>query len=219
MADLSDEQLETILRQRRCTQEQGLLETHKSAVNVVTGSGSPKAVGSTLELDVIISGVKVAAMVDTGAQSSIISRSFLHKVGRQLRMKGTPVPKLQPAFVRLYGKDGTAGQHELNVTAQVTLPVEAGGLWVPTVFLVQPDSTQDCLIGMNAAPAFGLSFLDRQRTPLRAVTADKMTIASVSLIHTRAVPARSRSFVMAEINGEVGVLFSNVRVRSCGVTR
>ena len=63
------------------------------------------------------------------------------------------MPKLQPASVRLYGKGGAAGQHELNVTAQVILPVETGGVVVHIIFFVQPDSTQDCLIGMNAAPA------------------------------------------------------------------
>ena len=75
-----------------------------------------------------------------------------------------------------------AGQHELNVTAQVTLQVEAGGTSVPTVFFVQPNSSQDCLIGMNAAPALGLLFLDRNGIPLRMAGSVPVTTASVNLI-------------------------------------
>ena len=202
VAALSDEQLESILRQRRCTREQGLLDTSEGKVSAVTGSGSPAAVGPILELDVLVGGVAVAAMIDTGAQSSIVSRSFLHRVGRQLRSKGIPVPKLQPASVRLYGKDGAAGQHELDVTAQVTLPVETGGVVVHTIFFVQPDSTQDCLIGMNAAPALGLSFLDKQGMPLRTTSPDNCNSATVNLVHTKAIPARSHSFVEAEVSAE-----------------
>ena len=72
------------------------------------------------------------------------------------------MPILEPASVQSYGKDGAAGQHELNITAQVTLLVADGGVSVPTVFFIQPDSTQDCLIGINVAPTLGLSFFDNQ---------------------------------------------------------
>ena len=128
LSTLSDDQLETVLRQRKCCKEQSLLCTADGQVGTVSAQGSPSAVGPTLELDVCIEGVQVAAMIDTGAQSSIISRSFLHSIGRHLRRQGKQVPKLEPASVTLYGKDGAAGKHELNVTAQVTLSVSAGGI-------------------------------------------------------------------------------------------
>ena len=114
------------------------------------------------------------------------------------------MPTLEPASVRLYGKDGAAGQHELNITAQVTLVVTAGGVSVPIVFFIQPDSTKDCLIGMNVAPTLGLSFLDNQGKPLRTRGSQSLTNPSVNLIQTLPVPARSRSFVEAEVDAELG---------------
>ncbi len=98
-----------------------------------------------------------------------------------------------------YGKDGAAGQHELNVTAQVTLQVETGGISVLTVFFVQPDSSKDCLIGMNTAPALGLSVLDRKGKPPRVAGSVPVSTASVNLIQTKGIPARSRSFVEAGV--------------------
>ena len=109
---LSDEQREEILRPRRC---QGLLNTPDSHMSTVTASGAPTAIGPTLEQDVVVGGVAAIAMVDTGSRSSIISRSLLHKIGRHLGRLSKPVPTLEPASVRLYGKDGTAGQHELKL--------------------------------------------------------------------------------------------------------
>ena len=85
-----------------------------------------------------------------------------------------------------------------NITAQVTLVVAAGGVSVP-IFFVQPHSTQYCLIGMNVAPAVGLSFINNQRKPLRTRGSQSLTNASVNLIQTQPVPTRSHSFVEAEV--------------------
>ena len=104
----------------------------------------------------------------------------------------------------LHGKDGAAGQHELNITAQVTLVVTAGGVSVSIVFCIQQDSAQDCLIGMNVAPTSGLSFLDNQGKPLKTRGSQSSTNASVNLIQTQPVPARSRSFIKAEFDAELG---------------
>ena len=73
---------------------------------------------------------------------------------------------------------------------------------VNTIFFVQPDSTQDCLIGMNAAPALGLSFLIGIGTRLRTTTSDNCNSVTVNLVHTKAIPARSHSFVEAEVSAE-----------------
>ena len=74
----------------------------------------------------------------------------------------------------------------------------------PLFFFIQPDSTQDCLIGMNVAPALGLSFLDNRGKPLRTRGSQSLTNASVNLIQTQPVPARSRSFVEAKVDAELG---------------
>lgn len=73
------------------------------------------AVGPALTLPVRIEGVPVDALVDTGAQSTIISRPMLHEVSKHLRAQGKPLPKLEPPSVKLYGKDGKTGGHQSSV--------------------------------------------------------------------------------------------------------
>jgi hypothetical protein len=53
-----------------------------NAVTVGEESGESTAVGPTVCLAIKISGVDVEAQVDTGSQSTIISRSMLHEIGR-----------------------------------------------------------------------------------------------------------------------------------------
>ena len=89
VTSLSDEQLEEILASKRCQSEQGLLNS-SGQVSAVTAQGPAAAIGATLELDVKIEDVEVTAMVDTGAQSSIISRSVLHRIGGHLKRQGKP---------------------------------------------------------------------------------------------------------------------------------
>ena len=196
---MSDQQLEAIVSSRLCSNEQGLLDSTSVHLGIVHTQGSTQARGATLEqLDVKIEeGVKVEAMVDTGAQSSIISRLVLHKVGIHMKK---PVPKLEP---KLFGKDRRVGSHELNITAQVTLTVEADGVSIPVVLFVQPDSSQACLLGMNAAPAVGLRFLDAKGQPLRKAVMDRSGTSTVSLITCKAVPARAQSFVKAEVSSKL----------------
>ena len=76
-AELSDEQLEEELAKRRLGKEREMLDTTGS-VQVVTG----KAISPTMVVDVEVEGVLVSAVVDTGSQSTIVSRPFLHKVKR-----------------------------------------------------------------------------------------------------------------------------------------
>ena len=66
---LTDGELEDELARRKLEKEQQFLEEEtESSIKTVTG-----AVGPTLLLDVSIEGVPVAAVADTGAQSTIIS--------------------------------------------------------------------------------------------------------------------------------------------------
>ena len=84
----------------------------------------------------------MVSMVDCGSQTTIISRSFLHRVAQRLKSNGKPLPELKMLTVRLYGKDGPNGKNQLPITAQVDLLIKAGGKTV-TMF-VQPDSAQEC---------------------------------------------------------------------------
>ena len=70
-----------------------------------------------------IEGVNIDAtcMLDTGAQSTIISHSALHHIDCRLREVGKKLPSSELSTVRLFGKDGEKGSKELCVTAQVFL--------------------------------------------------------------------------------------------------
>ena len=56
---------------------------------------------------------------------------------------------------------------------------------------------------MNVAPALGLSFLDNRGQPLQSAGTVPTTSAAVNLVQTRAIPARSRSFVEAGVDAEL----------------
>ena len=108
--DMTEEQLEALLSQRRLAKEKQLLaEGTQSSVNTVTAKPTKvgDAVGPTMYIDLEIEGVKVEAMVDTGAQSTIISRALLHEVANNLKAQGRPVPELEKPCARLFGKSAT----------------------------------------------------------------------------------------------------------------
>ena len=130
--DLTEEQLEQMLVDRRLLCEQSLL--HGSATNTIRAEDDElPAVGPTLLLDVSIEGLPVKATIDTGAQSTIISCSTLHAIGR-------PLPTLSKPTVRLYGKDGPGGGRQLTITAQLPLTFTLDGESVNVLAFVQPDS-------------------------------------------------------------------------------
>ena len=120
-----------------------------------------KIVGPTVLLDIEIEGVPVEAVVDTGSQSTIISRDVLHVVGRNLQQGG---------LVKLYREDEQKNGWELVVTAQLQVSIRADGKMVSVPVLVQPDSDQACLLGMNMALLLGLSFLGASGQPILVQT-------------------------------------------------
>ncbi len=71
-----------------------------------TGS---EAVGPTLCMPVKVGGVEVEVMVDTGSQSTIISRSLLRAIGAHCRSQDLPCPTLEIPTVWLLRKDGGGG--------------------------------------------------------------------------------------------------------------
>ena len=142
--DFSDEQLKAVLARRRLDREQQLLLEASTTSAVSAVEDTKGAVGPTLYLDILIEGVPVRAMFDTGAQSSIISRNVLHTIGRHLERQGRPLPALREPCTTLFGKDGDMGP-EIVVTAQFDATVEADGKTVCATLFVQPDSVQPCL--------------------------------------------------------------------------
>ena len=77
---MTDEQLEDILAKQRLEREQELLRDMAQVDVVHAKEGSSGAVGPLLSLKVKIEGVEVDIMIDTGSQSTVISRSMLHKI-------------------------------------------------------------------------------------------------------------------------------------------
>ena len=116
-----------------------------------------EAVGSTLCLQVSVEGVPVDAAVETGSQSTIISCSMLHSIAHKQKEGGLPPPTLELPTARLFGKDSHRGGCELVITTQLKVTIEVDGLLANVIAFVQPDSELQCLLGMNALPALGLT--------------------------------------------------------------
>jgi hypothetical protein len=152
-----------------------------------------------------IEGIPVEAMVDTGSQSTVISRAVLHQVGRHLRQQGKEMPQLRLPTARLYGKDCGGERRELDITAEVSLEIEADGKAVTAPMFVQPDSEQPCLLGMNIAPALGLKFFDANGLPLKEYACQSLpsqdrTSAVVYLTQTLTLPGRKGRFLEAKVD-------------------
>ena len=85
----TEEELMKMLSECRLKKEEALLAQDGSQCsNISTKEQTSDAVGPTLRLRLHIEGVPVEAMVDTGSQSTVISRAVLHEVGRHLRHQG-----------------------------------------------------------------------------------------------------------------------------------
>ena len=110
--DLTESQLEKLLAERQLNWEKQEL-TSGSQTNLVNASGEQaEAVGTLLHVDVCIEGVPVRAMVDTGAQSTIISRTTLHAVNRHLKQQGRELPPLELQMYRLSAYTGRMERKE-----------------------------------------------------------------------------------------------------------
>lgn len=199
--DMTEEELETLLVERRLSREQQLLnDEEQSETRAVQASeGNTLAVGPTPKLDIFIEGVPFTAMVDTGAQSTIISRQVLHKIARHLRQQGHSVPTLEKPSVRLFGKDGQKGGHELVITAQLNLTFSVDGRSVNIPTFIQPESEQGCLLGMNVIPQLGIKLVrDNGEIILPAREAD-FDVAEVRLVSAVAIPSHHGKVLAATL--------------------
>ena len=197
--DLTVEQLEELLSRKRLVEEQKGLKDKLSTVSAVTASATDVgAIGPTLFLSVSIEGEKVEAMVDCGSPTTIISRSLLYSIARNMQSQGRKPPELTRPVLKLYGKDG---KRELVITAQTTLTIEADGESACVPVFIQPDSEQPCLLGMNALPSLGLSFCRANGEPITCKFNPTQSLsANVCLIQTTHVPARTGKFLEAKLN-------------------
>ena len=97
LSSFSDTQLEAALASCKLHKEQELLsKTTVSAANATGEACTPVEVGAlghTLCLDVTVEGVQIEALVDSCSEVTIISRSFLHEIGKGCKEKGRPLPQ------------------------------------------------------------------------------------------------------------------------------
>ena len=157
-SEFTEAQLEKLLAEKRLAREKEAL-SHSQTSAITASEKRAGAVGSLVYVEVLIEGVPVSVMLDTGAQSTIISLSTLHAVNKSLLQQGKKLPPLELPTVRLYGKDGPKGGKELTITAQISLTFVNGNKSVSVPVFIQPDSEQACLLGVNVIPALGLKCL------------------------------------------------------------
>ena len=118
--EISSEELAEELSKRRLKGEQELLAAHlKSNVQLVTG-----AVGPSYCLDVLVEGVTVSAMVDTGSQSTIVSRTLLHKVFKHLEREGKALPKLERPSTKLLGVSALESLISVDSDGLAVVPIQ-----------------------------------------------------------------------------------------------
>jgi hypothetical protein len=96
----------------------------KSNVGTVV-SQSAETVGPVLYLNLKMEGHPVKAVVDSGAQSTIISRNILHQVADNMQKNGRTGPALVLPSTKLFGRSG-ADSSELTITAETTLELKVG---------------------------------------------------------------------------------------------
>ena len=191
--ELSDRELEQELSKRRLEKEQQLASASaESSVNVVTG-----AVGPSYWLQVTVEGLPVSALVDTGSQSTIISRSLLHKVFKHLKKNGKALPTLEHPCTKFKGKGG----HAIGVTAQVLFTLAVDGKSTAVPVFVQPDSEQECLLGSNVLPALGISVVRANGRKLTASVENGVEPAHVNLVQSVIIPGQKGRFVRGQVEG------------------
>ena len=95
-----------------------------------------------------------------------------------MKSDGKPLPELSIPSVQLFGKED---HHEIKITAQVDLQLQAGGENDTVPGFIQPNCSQDCLLGTNACISLGLQYLDGKGKPLQVLSGLKSDTGSVKL--------------------------------------
>ena len=151
--------------------------TDSAEVRVVESTPTlDNVVGPNPHLDLSVGDVNVSALIDSGSQSTIISRELLHKIAKKARSEGKPLPSLKLPTVKLFGKGGPVNRRQLDITAQVELEISADGRSAKVPVLVQPGSD---LVGMNVIPKLGIQFLHANGQPICAEASQDSKVAHV----------------------------------------
>ena len=103
--------------------------------------------------------------------------------------------------MKVYGKDRELDRRELNITAQTELAFVVDGVAKSVTVLVQPESEQDCLVGMNAIQKLGIQLLRSNGTSICAENS-LSTKSSVRLLQACTIPGRKGRFLDVTIDGK-----------------
>ena len=147
-------QLEQLLATMQLNMEKTKLQ--KANVEMVVAD-QVSSVGPVIYLDVEVEGYPVRAVVDTRAQSTIISRDQLHQIAKSMQKSGHGLLKLVTPSAKLYSRNGS-GRSELTITAEAQLEVTLDGHQVTVPVFVQPGSDISCLLGTNVLLLLGVKF-------------------------------------------------------------
>ena len=97
---------------------------------------------------------------------------------------------------RLYGKDGKKGGKALYITAQVQLTLTLKSKSVAVTVFVQPDSEQECLLGMNVIPLLGIEVRHSDGTLLLPVEDEspKSVVSRLAAENVQAAQSRQKKY-------------------------
>lgn len=110
---------------------------------------------STPKINLSIEGMKVRALIDTRAQSRIISCTTLHKIAQLLKLQRSSLPVLEKPKVKLLGKADSGKYHELTITVQLNLTFAVDGKSIVVPTFVQTNSEQEFLARCECNTATG----------------------------------------------------------------
>ena len=210
-------QLEQLIASKRLAAEKGKLGGVAKIGTITSGTSSSSgvakigadtssfsdAIGPVLYLEVKIEGHPVKVLVDTGAQSTILSQKVLHDVASHMKEQGRELPQLEQPSAKLYGRSGK-NSCELTLTAQATFMFTTNGYNVKASVFIQPESEIPCLLGMNVLPHLGLKFEQADGKPLNVETVEPQLqssekVSKVCIVKSTYLPSQKVTVLKAQL--------------------
>ena len=133
---IPEQSIQQVLASIKLNMEQTKLK--KSNVGTVV-SQSAETVGPVLYLNLKMEEHPVKAVMDSGAQSTIILHNILHQVADNMQKNECTGPELVLPSAKLFRQNG-ADSSELTITAETTLELQVGNHRVKVPVFVQPGS-------------------------------------------------------------------------------
>ena len=143
----------------------------------VTGSTCQSLrLGPTPKLTMIVNGIEVEALVDTGCPATIISKTLCRQILdsgveqddpsiHEHRRQRATVLQLNKPSLQLHAYCGT----QLSIGAEITVDFKVGECQAKGVVLVQENTPVDVLLGTNLMSLLGVQVLDNNRQSLLAL--------------------------------------------------